>query len=337
MSFTFFVGIDIGKETLEVALFKGGEELQVTTVANTMQEIKSHLAELQKTPGFHLDNTIFCMEHTGVYNNPMLAVLHKHKAQIWVEHAEQILRSIGMTRGKNDKMDARRIAKYAHRFADQARLWQPVRQVVQELSVLSSLRDRLVAAKKQISTPLKELSLFVDKRTAKLLESNCKSSLVALEKDISAVEQKIKGLIDEDPEIKELHRRITSVPGVGDVTATAIIVATNEFKDFNSPKKFACHAGVAPFEHRSGISIRGKTQVSKKANKKLKTLLHLAARSILATKGELRQYFDRKVAEGKAKMAVLNAIGNKIILRIFAVIRDEVMYQKNYQYSFAKP
>ncbi len=337
MDFTFFVGIDVGKETLEVALFKGGEELQVVTVANEPQAIKTHLLALKKVPGFQVRNALFCMEHTGVYNNPMLAVLQKHKANIWVEHAEQILRSIGMTRGKNDKMDARRIARYAHRFVDQVRLWQPVRQVVQELAVLSSLRDRLVAARKQLATPLKELSGFFDKKAAALMAANCKSSLAALDKDIQAVEQKIRDLIDQDPEIRELCRRITSVPGVGEVTATAIIVATNEFKDFTEAKKFACHAGVAPFEHRSGISIRGKTKVSHKANKRLKTLLHLAARAVLTTKGELRQYYDRKVAEGKAKMAVLSAIGNKIILRIFAVIRNETIYQKNYQYSFAKP
>lgn len=337
MDFTFFAGIDVGKEALEIALFKAGEELQVVSVANEPQAIKTYLLALKKIPGFQVCDTLFCMEHTGVYNNPMLTVLQKQKANIWVEHAEQIMRSIGMTRGKNDKMDARRIARYAHRFVDQVRLWRPVRQVVQELAVLSSLRERLVAARKQLATPLKELSGFFDQKTAALMAANCKSSLAALDKDIQAVEQKIRDLIDQDPEIKELHQRITSVPGVGEVTATAIIVATNEFKDFTEAKKFACHAGVAPFEHRSGISIRGKTKVSHKANKRLKTLLHLAARSILATKGELRQYYERKVAEGKAKMAVLNALSNKIILRIFAVIRNETMYQKNYQYSFAKP
>ncbi len=337
MDFTFFVGIDVGKESLEVALCKSGVEIQVVTVANELQAIKTHLSSLKKVPDFQMDKALFCMEHTGIYNTHMLTVLQKQKANIWVEHAEQIMRSIGMTRGKNDKIDALRIARYAHRFVDQMRLWQPVRQIVKDLAVLSSLRERLVAARKQLATPLKELSAFLDKKTATLMKNNCKSSLDALDSDIEAVEQKIKDLIDQDPHVKELYQRITSVPGVGEVTATAIIVATNEFKDFTEAKKFACHAGVAPFEHRSGISIRGKTKVSHKANKKLKTLLHLAARSVLATKGELRQYYDRKLAEGKAKMAVLNALSNKIILRVFAVIRNETMYKKNYQYSFAKP
>jgi len=66
-------------------------------------------------------------------------------------------------------------------------------------------------------------------------------------------------------------------------------------------------------------------------------LLHLAARSILTTKGELRQDYDRKIEQGKPKMAILNALSNKIILRIFALIRNEIMYQKNYQYFLAKP
>ena len=78
-----------------------------------------------------------------------------------------------------------------------------------------------------------------------------------------------------------------------------------------------------PTQHSPGISIRGKTHVSHLANKQMKKLLHMAAMSSVATKGELADYYQRKVAQGKAKMAVLNAVRNKIIHRVFACVRED--------------
>ena len=90
---------------------------------------------------------------------------------------------------------------------------------------------------------------------------------------------------------------------------------------------------MVPFEHSSGKSVRGKSRVSHFAHKDLKTLLHMCAVGCISRKGELRDYYERKLAQGKNKMSVLNAIRNKIVHRIFAVVRDNTMYQKNYQYS----
>jgi transposase len=77
------------------------------------------------------------------------------------------------------------------------------------------------------------------------------------------------------------------------------------FKDITDAKKFACYAGVVPFEQSSGRK-RGKPHVSRIANKKVKALLHLAALSASLHSDEFKTYFDRKVAEGKNKMLVLN-------------------------------
>ena len=109
-----------------------------------------------------------------------------------------------------------------------------------------------------------------------------------------------------------------------------MIVLTNEFKGFSSAKKFACYSGIAPFEHTSGKSIKGKSRVSHLANKNIKALFHLAAISSIRFTGELRTFYMRKVNQGKNKMLVLNAIRNKLIHRIFAVVRDGVPYQKDY-------
>ncbi len=126
--------------------------------------------------------------------------------------------------------------------------------------------------------------------------------------------------------MQKQYEAITSVPGVGMVTALQLMVHTHHFKRFASAKKLACYAGVAPFPHQSGSSVRGRDKVHPMANKTLKTALHMCALSVIRFKGELRAYFDRKVKEGKNKMSILNAIRNKILQRIFACVRDGKLF-----------
>ena len=130
-----------------------------------------------------------------------------------------------------------------------------------------------------------------------------------------------------------MYQLITSVNGIGFVTASYILVTTNEFINISDPKKYACYSGVVPFEHTSGTSIRGKNRVSQMANKKIKTLLHMAALTAIKMKGEIQDYYLRKVKEGKNKMSILNAIRNKLVLRIFACITQNRVYENNNCYK----
>ena len=164
----------------------------------------------------------------------------------------------------------------------------------------------------------------------KTLKKTVKQSLSVLKADQKAIDQQIESLIQADSRLKELFEWIVSVPGIGPVTATEILITTNEMQTISNPKKLACHAGVAPFEYRSGTSIRGRTRVSHQARKRLKSLFHLGAMSVIQTKGEFQNYYQRKVGEGKNKTLVLNAVRNKLIHRVCAVVRREEKYDKNY-------
>ena len=254
----------------------------------------------------------------------------KIKANIWIESAVQIKKSIGLTRGKSDQIDALRIAQYGYLHQKNVRLWQPERKVITDIKDLLSQRSRLIKAKNLLQVPLNEAKSFIGKEQHKILKQSCKASIAALEKDMDLINQKIEKIIESDEVLKELNTYVTSVPYVGKVIGAAVLVATNEFKKINDPKKFACHSGIAPFEHTSGKSIRGKTRVSHLANKGLKTLLHLAALGAISRAGELREYYERKVKEGKNKMQVINAIRNKLIHRLFACVNNKRKYQKNY-------
>ena len=152
-----------------------------------------------------------------------------------------------------DKIDSVRISEYAFRYADQATIWQPERQIILKLRQLVALRKRLLNAKNTLRIPLDEVAAFQDKKLQKEMEKLNKKPIEALEKQIAEVEKKIKLLIKEDDSLKHLFNLVTSVDGVGEVVfcergRPAMVIATNEFKLFSCPRKFACYSGVAPFD-----------------------------------------------------------------------------------------
>jgi transposase len=260
----------------------------------------------------------------------LLQFFSQQEANIWVENPVQIKKSLGLQRGKNDKVDAIRIAQYAYRSKQQVKLWQPSRQVVDGLKHLSALRERLVETRKRLLTPVEELFKVGNEAMAKILEKAMRKTMKALDKDLEAIEVQMKDVIDGDDDLRNLYELVTSVVGIGFVTAVNLIVYTNEFKLFSNHRQFACYSGIAPFEYRSGSSIRGRTRVSHMANKKMKRYLHMASLTGIKFDEGLKAYYERKVTEGKNKMSVLNAIRNKLLARVFAVVNRGVAYQKKY-------
>ncbi len=128
------------------------------------------------------------MEATGLYCYPLLQFLHLHQAATWMENAIEIKRSLGIQRGKNDKIDAKSIAQYASKNSDRVRLWQPRREQVEQLKQLAALRERLVETRKQLLTPVNEFRQFGNEAMARMLERSISKSIKAIEKDIKGVE-----------------------------------------------------------------------------------------------------------------------------------------------------
>ncbi|WP_345271644.1 IS110 family transposase, partial [Nibrella viscosa] len=317
MTFDYFIGVDVSKATLDFAVAKANQVIFLQQVSNDKKGISQFLKELRKQTKATLEQCLFCLEFTGIYNNPLLKVLHRASAHIWVERAAHIQESMGLSRGKTDRMDAKRIALFAYKNREEARLWTPPRAVIAQLDRLTAQRSRLVKVIKILQTPLTDSEGFLDKADRRADRQACRASLEALKADLKATDDAITELAQTDPELNRLFERVTSVVGISQTTAAEIIVTTNEFKTITDPKKFACYAGVVPFERSSG-QRRGRPQVSHMANKKVKSLLHLGAMSAIQHCPQLRTYYQRKVAEGKNKMLVLNNVRNKIVQRIFA-------------------
>lgn len=322
-----FVGVDISKLTLDVALLYKEQSVRSFKINNAEDGIRQLLAQLKEEYGYKPREIVFCAEHMGIYAQFLTTVLAKKKIALYLETPLRIKRSLGIQRGKNDKLDAIRIAQYVKKYYLNMKAWEAPRDCVQQLKALYTIRKRLLKIKKMLVTPGKVSNYYIRKTDSLYFDHFYLSSTQSVIGDIESIEKKMKEIIEGDDKLDHYFKLITSVPRIGPVIATQMLVYTNEFRDITCPKKFASFCGIAPFEYRSGTSLTGKARVSYLANQEIKPNLHLAALGVTRMRGTfLHDYYMRKVAEGKNKMAILNAIRNKLIHRIFSCIHSDTIY-----------
>ena len=330
------LGIDVSKEKLDVCLINQSEIKEETIIGNQPTMIKSYLKRILKGAESPQADLLVCAEYTGLYTYPLCCICHELGIDLWLENPTQIKYRSGVKRGKNDKLDARKIAQYALRFEDEAKLFSMPDKILGTLGQLIKERGMYVTDSAKYQGQLTDQEQFMDKGDYRKKCKRLKGLVQQLDEAIAQIEEDMRRLIDSDPDLSNQCKLLCSVEGIGERIAVKMIVETNAFKDFKDPRKFCCHAGVAPFSYTSGSSQRSRNKVSNRADKSIKVLLHMGA-LIAATrmKGELHDYYLRKVAEGKNKMSVLNAVRAKLVYRMFAVIRNDKMYENNYQNALA--
>lgn len=324
-----FIGIDVSKLTLDVSILTSKNEHDYKRFENTLAGYVEINQWLLDHKSFTYSTSLICMEHTGLYTRELISYLMQQRANVWMESALHLKRSMGITRGKSDKVDSYRIARYAMTNQDKAKLVELSTSTLQRLKDLMTNRERLLKNLQSLKIATQEL-IRVDKKIGKEIASINESAIKGLLKSKEKVENRMLEVINADENLKKLFALITSVKCVGDILATELIVYTNGFTRMQNTRQLACYCGVAPFEHSSGTSIRGRIGTSNFANMKLKTTLHMAAVSATRYVPDIKQYYERKVSEGKHKMTVINAIRNKLLHRIIAVLKRGEPYQENY-------
>lgn len=327
----YFVGIDVSKLTFNYCLRYGGGSVINGKVANNVDSIKEFMVNLKEIPEFKLGQAIFGMENTGVYGLTLMNTLSKLKAKVVVEPAIKIKNSLGIVRGKNDKLDAARIARYLIKNLQELKLWTPRRLIIDELDSLSTMRDRTVKVNKILNTPLDEDEGFINKKISDNNRKLCAPIILNCEQLILDIDKRISDTWKSDVRCNRLMKIMLSVRGIGDVTALAILIQTNEFKSITTARQFASYCGIAPFEHNSGTSVKKISRVSNMANKYVKSLLHNCVRSCIGHDPEIKSYYKRRVeVDKKNKMSVMNAIKFKLLCRVFACVRTDRMYEEGY-------
>ena len=203
--YNYCVGIDVSKRHLDYAIVQDGKVLDNKRCDNTPQAILKAIKALQKQlKGLKLANTLLCLEHTGIYAYPLLYALKKEAASIWLEQAIQIQRSLGVQRGKSDAVDARRIALYAYKNRQEARLWVPRREAVEQLKELLTLRERCLNNLSRLRKPIKELQSHGDPRIAQLIEDSSQGAIEGELKALALIEAKLDELFSKDAELSRL-------------------------------------------------------------------------------------------------------------------------------------
>lgn len=318
--YQLIVGIDVSKSKLDVTFIQDGNTKKANhfIVANELKAIKVIILKAKKL-NLSEDKILFCFENTGTYSMPLCYQLSESNLDYWVVPPIEIAKSKGLTRGKKDKSDSKDIALYALTHIHKIVLNQLPEKDITKLKLLYTERNKVLKAIKLMTTS-QEYTNFYPKSAIKDLLIINRKLLKQLRKNLCDIERQIQLIILNNTTINKQIELIKSIPGVGKQTALYMVITTKCFSKFKNWRQVACYAGVAPFEYSSGSSIHGRTRVNHYADKQLKSLLNMCALSAKKYDYQMKFYFDRKVAEGKNKMLVLNNLRCKIISRIFAVI-----------------
>ncbi len=328
-----YLGIDVSKPWFDVSLLPVIDHVKQPMITgrfdNSTEGMKLFKAWLKNHAVTCDENSLLVIENTGIYHRLIWSFCSKYNLQLHIGNAAHIKWSLGITRGKSDVIDSRRLCLYCCKQADELKATPALNPVFMKLKDLMSSRSRLVVQLHSTKNYLKEIQCTNDKALLSMLEKAHKAAIEGIRKSIGQIEMLIEKVIKEDQSIYTNYELIKSVPGIGHLTAVYIICCTNNFAAKISGKQLGSYAGVVPFKQSSGISIKGKDRVHKMANKELKKMLHLCALTAIKYYPEFKQYFDRKKAEGKNGMLVLNAIRNKLVLRVVAVVNKQQPYVDN--------
>ena len=328
MRFNHVIGMDMVKDNYVLSIhgFNFAQEFE-----NTPKTIRKMLKTLSKLLEVPLNQCLFCLEHTGIYSLNMMLELEKQGFHFCVVSGLEIKKSLGITRGKSDLIDARKIAEYAYLRQDKLPLFRFPSQPVIQLNYLLSLRSIHVRNRAGYQARVKEQFKVLKVTHHAALYRSQKRVIKYLTKEIEKVEDQINKLIEADQELKNCFELLRSIIGVGNVTAFQMIAKTHCFKRFADWRKFACYCGTAPFPNESG-KMKNKRRISKIGHGEMKSILTLAARSAVQHDSELKLFFHRKVEQGKTKKNVINAVRNKLLARMFSVVRRGSPYIELHKY-----
>jgi len=326
--FKLFIGIDVSKATLDVAFTLDGNKANMShlKISNNEEGFEQMICWISKQLSVDQSDWLFGLEHTGVYIIRLCEFLEKEGFDYLIESALRLKQSLGIKRAKSDKTDAKDIAEYIYLRREKLTMSKLPDSNLMELQALYAQRRLFVKHKVSLNNSTKERSHFVGAQYAQTLLEDSAQVIEIIEQKIKKTESRMKQIIQNDATLKEQFKLITSVKGIGLINAVLFLIQTRKFTTFTDPRKYAAHAGTAPFGQQSGTTLNRQPKVSHMANKHLKAMLTQAANTAVQHDRELKQYYQRKLEQGKNKFSVLNAVKNKLIHRVFAVVKRGTPY-----------
>jgi len=330
-----YLGIDVSKLSFDMALMtvkKDVKESALTTqFDNNVTGLKAFNAYLVEQAVTFDENTLLVIENTGIYHRLIWKFCTTHLLPVYISNVADLKWSFGIARTKSDKVDSIRLCDYAYKNREELKPTPGLNKGFITLKDLLSNRSKLLSQKNAIQQTLNELKTSNDKVTQKLMETVNKAALDGLKKSIKLIETEMHKIVKADAEVLANYNLMISVPGIGKITSIFLLCYTNNFAIKVSGKQLASYAGVVPCEHTSGTSVKGRNKVSHMANKELKSILSMGALSAVEAYPEFGDYYERKKKEGKHHLQIMNAVKNKMLLRVVSVVNSKTPYVNNYQ------
>lgn len=309
-----------------------GQFLYLGQYDNNQKGYKALIKQLKTLTTVPLSEWFICFENTGAYSKAFLKFLCDKSILRREENATEICRSLGIRRAKTDKLDAIAICKYAYGKRDFIEANVIDSADISKIKKLLSVRELLVKQRKALKVHLKDTDPNLDQDFVDHLQVGNKKLIKNYNDQIKGLDKQILQIMASDVELSKSFKLACSVVGIGPVTGAYVIAFTNNFTKIIESRKFACYSGIAPFPNSSGL-FKGQNKVSHLANKAIKALLSNCINAAIQHDPQIKKYYHRKLEEGKKKGVVFNAIKNKLVHRVFAVVKRGTPYVKLSTYA----
>jgi len=269
----YYLGIDVAKKTLDLALCEGGAKKPKALSKQVNNDVKGYQSALAwvEQRGIPRDQVHVCLEATGHYGDGVAHFLQQAGVAVSVVNPAHI-KAYGKASGQRentDKADARLIAAYAQTF--QPTLWQPLPAHILELRTqvrhLASLEKHIQQVKNRLQAQLPSAPV----------QASLHRMLDFLTAELKACKKAVQAYLKQHPELHTLARLLTSIKGIGDLTAARLIAEIGDITRFNTPEQLVAFIGLDPRRHESGTSVRKPSQISRQGNARARAALYFPA------------------------------------------------------------
>ena len=318
-----YIGIDVSKDSF-VAAYPAKSGYTTKTFKNDTKGVRQFIKSLP-------EESHCVMESTGNYSMLLLYLLQQGGIPVSMENPQKIkhFSRAMMSVTKTDEIDAKLIAMYGEKMNP-----APYKIPSESILLLKQKRTVLRQLKKHLAATLNlQQSLAVLPKQDPTSKTTVEQTIKFLRKQISKMEEEITNLSNK--EFKRQMDLLTSIKGIGNTLASALIVATGGFTYFTSAKQISRFIGLCPTYQKSGTSVNIKGHINRNGDTHLRSQLYIAALSSLRCNTACKEMYDRLRSNGKPGKVALVAITNKLIRQAFAVVNNNQPYIDGYVSTFA--
>jgi transposase len=318
------LGIDVSKSTLDVKLIA-----ESCTHHKTVRNTSEGFQQLEKWLVDHkAGQTHTCLEATGQYGEAVAEYLFKRGHQVSVVNPARIKHygESKLHRNKTDKADAALIAEFC--LKEKPALWEPLGPEIKHLRALirrledqkANLRQEINRLKsgEQDSWVVGDLQIHID----------------YLQERIAATEEEIQDFINKTPCLKSQQKLLTTIPGIGDLTAFTLLAEIGDVSAFNNAPQLAAYAGLTPQGHCSGSSVHKKAHISKQGRSELRRCLYMPAVVAMTYNPVIQDLSHRMTERGSLKMKIVVASMRKLLHIVFGVLKNRLPFDPDYGKQF---